>query len=126
MCDMKRGSLLLVIMMMFMGHVAIGQSFTKKHLLKVIKEQLETKLPELINEKHKLEDLDVEAIEFKGSKVKMNGNFLVKVKGEKVFPEPILFKAKANTKLKKFGVKYLKVHKPGDKFLFFKRYRKII
>ena len=123
---MKKSILLLFGFILCFAFKSEAQKKSKRSIQKVLVKNIEKKVPDLINKKAKAEAFKLKKLAINGKKVKVKGKFKLRAKGEDVFEDPLSFKAKVNVFSRKPKIRHLKVHIPGDNFLWFKRYRKIV
>lgn len=121
---MKKLVLLLLGVMLFSFQSQAQLTLKQK---KAIKEVVEKKVPKLINNnQEEIKLLEIDKIRLGMHQAKLKGSLDVQLFEQELFKDPISFKTKMTYKKGKTGLKYLKVHMPGDKFLFFKRYRRVL
>jgi len=123
---MKKSFLLALCFLLGFAFQANAQLLGRRSIQKVVEKRIEKKVPNLINKRAKAEEFKMEKLAINGKNVKVKGEFKLKHKGKNVFDESLLFKGKVNTFTKRPKIRHLKVHIPGDNFLWFKRYRKIV
>jgi len=123
---MKKSILLALCFIMCFAIQADAQLLGRRSVQKVIEKRIEKNVPSLINKRAKAEEFKMEKLAINGKNLKVKGEFKLRHKGKNVFDESLLFKGKVSTFTKRPKVRHLKVHIPGDNFLWFKRYRKLV
>ena len=119
--------ILCLFLVSFLGMEKMNaQIFGKQSATKIITRQIEKRLPDLINENSKVTNLNIDRIKIRWGRVKVKGKFSLNEKDNKIFSKPFRIKTNISTNLKNPSIRKLKIHIPGDKFLFFRRYRRVI
>ena len=119
---MKTGGLLLLALLTC---ATANAQFGERKVRKILSRQLEEKLPEFLDGNGKVRGLEIDDLAIGRKRAKVRGNFVVKTKGVKM-KKPVRFKGRIAYSRKKIGVRKLKVAIPGDRFLGFRRYRRIV
>ncbi|MEL6923420.1 MAG: hypothetical protein AAFO94_05170 [Bacteroidota bacterium] len=123
---MKKSILLSLGLLFFFSLTANAQKLGRRSVQKVLERGIEKKVPKLINKKAKAEEFKLSSLNINGKNVKVKGKFKLKHKGQNVFDDSLSFKGKVTAFSRKPKIRHLKVHIPGDRFLWFKRYRRIV
>jgi len=121
---MKKG--LLILLCGAFGWVSsikaqpLGETAVKEILSKNFNEQL----PKILGNGKLMEGLNLAELKIRPGYIKIKGKTKWNLKLGK-HNKPIRFKGLISTRFKSFGKPNLKVHFPGDRFLFFRKYQKL-
>jgi len=99
---------------------SLGQAAIEEMLTKNFKEAL----PKLLGKGKLLDGLDLADLKIRPGYISVKGKTKWKLTLGK-HTKPIRFKGNISTRLKSFGKPDLRVHFPGDRFLFFRKYQNL-
>jgi hypothetical protein len=105
---------------------ANAQSIARSLIRRVLIQQLERKLPDMINDNGQVEAVKIDKLNIGRKAVRVKGSFSLGASEQVQWDEAARFKSRFSLSRNIPAVERLKVAIPGDRFLFFRRYRRIL
>lgn len=114
-----------LLLLVALSFTATQAQIGKRKVHKLIHKELRTQIPQLVEGKGKMKGLNIDRLRIGRKRAKLRGE--VTLRGKNVqLKEPLRFRGRVGYSGKKIGVQKLRVSVPGDRFLGFRRYRRLV
>jgi len=121
---MKKILFMLLLFIGSIGHSLSAQSIGQAAIEEMLTKNFTQALPQVLGKGKLLDGLDLADLKIRPGYIQVKGKTKWNLTLGK-HTKPIRFKGNISTRLRSFGKPDLKVHFPGDRFLFFRKYQNL-
>ncbi len=119
---------IIIIMLLIVNTSFVSVAQLDQELKESILDEIENRLPKLINEEQgKFKIVEIQKLDIGKRRSKLKGILNVEILSQQIFSDDIRIKVKVMHKPNdQLSVKQFKIHLPGNKFLWFRKYDNLI